>query len=255
MAAMSSDRLALLKAILAAPDDDLPRLVFADWLEENGTSDADAARVEFIRLGCKSKAKTRITPAEGKWVDANWQRLLGSTISARPKGAKSPKVERAGRFLRMRFRWTEGELEQARVAELCFEYVRGFARRVEYLQGHTYQRFWQATTTDEPLAYHRPERQPGLLFGPIHATGYTQLSRTTWGDAVFDRAVAFERELNGRSKVYVVGVLATTDPTGLHPPALADEGSIIPPQNRQRVAVATAMTAIAREFVGLAPAL
>jgi uncharacterized protein (TIGR02996 family) len=36
---------ALLKAVLAAPDDDLPRLVYADWLDENG----DPSRAEFIR--------------------------------------------------------------------------------------------------------------------------------------------------------------------------------------------------------------
>jgi uncharacterized protein (TIGR02996 family) len=36
---------ALLAAILASPDDDLPRLVYADWLDEHG----DPARAEFIR--------------------------------------------------------------------------------------------------------------------------------------------------------------------------------------------------------------
>lgn len=36
-------------AILAAPRDDLPRLVFADWLDERG-GPGDAARAEFIRL-------------------------------------------------------------------------------------------------------------------------------------------------------------------------------------------------------------
>lgn len=41
-----SDELALLAAILANPDEDTPRLVFADWLDENGF----AARAEFIRL-------------------------------------------------------------------------------------------------------------------------------------------------------------------------------------------------------------
>ncbi|MEZ6127007.1 MAG: TIGR02996 domain-containing protein [Planctomycetaceae bacterium] len=30
------DRQAFLKEILAAPDDDAPRLIFADWLEEQG---------------------------------------------------------------------------------------------------------------------------------------------------------------------------------------------------------------------------
>ena len=36
---------ALLKAILAAPADDLPRLVYADWLDENGQPE----RAEFVR--------------------------------------------------------------------------------------------------------------------------------------------------------------------------------------------------------------
>jgi uncharacterized protein (TIGR02996 family) len=40
------DELALLKAVASAPDDDLPRLVYADWLEEHGRPD----RAEFIRL-------------------------------------------------------------------------------------------------------------------------------------------------------------------------------------------------------------
>jgi uncharacterized protein (TIGR02996 family) len=41
-----SDRDPFIAAIAAAPDDDLPRLVFADWLDENGDPD----RAEFIRL-------------------------------------------------------------------------------------------------------------------------------------------------------------------------------------------------------------
>ena len=36
---------AFLQAILDAPDDDTPRLVYADWLEEHGQPD----RAEFIR--------------------------------------------------------------------------------------------------------------------------------------------------------------------------------------------------------------
>ena len=37
-----------LAAIAARPDDDLPRLIFADWLDEHG----DADRATFIRLQC-----------------------------------------------------------------------------------------------------------------------------------------------------------------------------------------------------------
>ena len=38
-----------LRAIAAAPDDDLPRLVYADWLDEHGDPD----RAEFIRAQCE----------------------------------------------------------------------------------------------------------------------------------------------------------------------------------------------------------
>ena len=41
-----SERDAMLAAIIANPADDLPRLVYADWLDENGESE----RAEFIRI-------------------------------------------------------------------------------------------------------------------------------------------------------------------------------------------------------------
>jgi uncharacterized protein (TIGR02996 family) len=40
---------AFLQAILANPDDDTPRLVYADWLEERGRPD----RAAFIRVQCQ----------------------------------------------------------------------------------------------------------------------------------------------------------------------------------------------------------
>jgi uncharacterized protein (TIGR02996 family) len=46
---MTPDELAFRKSIQAAPDDDLRRLVYADWLEESGHP-ARVARAEFIRL-------------------------------------------------------------------------------------------------------------------------------------------------------------------------------------------------------------
>jgi uncharacterized protein (TIGR02996 family) len=39
---------ALLAAVIANPDEDTPRLVYADWLQENGQPE----RAEFIRLQC-----------------------------------------------------------------------------------------------------------------------------------------------------------------------------------------------------------
>lgn len=45
---MTDDHAAFMKAIIERPDDDLPRLVYADWLDERG----EAKRAEFIRLQC-----------------------------------------------------------------------------------------------------------------------------------------------------------------------------------------------------------
>ena len=43
-----ADHQPFLQAILANPNDDAPRLIYADWLEEQG----DVARAEFIRVQC-----------------------------------------------------------------------------------------------------------------------------------------------------------------------------------------------------------
>src|SRR5262245_24075479 len=43
-----SDEAALLAAIIAHPDEDTPRLIFADWLDQHGQPE----RAEFIRLQC-----------------------------------------------------------------------------------------------------------------------------------------------------------------------------------------------------------
>jgi uncharacterized protein (TIGR02996 family) len=51
---MAGEREAFLAAIAAAPDDDTPRLVYADWLDENGTED-DRARAALIRAQCRAE--------------------------------------------------------------------------------------------------------------------------------------------------------------------------------------------------------
>ena len=51
---------AFLQAILDAPDDDAPRLLFADWLEDNG----DADRAEFIRIQTALAGRGGFAPAQ-----------------------------------------------------------------------------------------------------------------------------------------------------------------------------------------------
>jgi uncharacterized protein (TIGR02996 family) len=61
-----------LETILATPDDDAPRLVFSDWLEDHG----DLARAEFIRAQCELAT---LSPRERGYRELAWriEMLLG----------------------------------------------------------------------------------------------------------------------------------------------------------------------------------
>src|SRR5262245_43458423 len=54
-----NDEDAFRKAVLADPDDDLPRLGFADWLEENGQPE----RAAFVRAQVRLAAMDEDDPA------------------------------------------------------------------------------------------------------------------------------------------------------------------------------------------------
>ena len=56
-----SDESALLTAIIEHPDEDTPRLVYADWLDEHATSAAQRARAEYIRLEIEQARLARAT--------------------------------------------------------------------------------------------------------------------------------------------------------------------------------------------------
>lgn len=99
---MSHEEIALLRGILADPDNDLPRLVYADWLEEQDRSDHDAAVSRFIRLSCDGRPPRR---ADGslfsmkidaqEWLDAgNWRRLVPRLCQEWEKAAKATREMR-----------------------------------------------------------------------------------------------------------------------------------------------------------------
>src|SRR5262245_38343099 len=71
---IADERAALIAAIREAPDDDAPRLVFADWLEERG-DEADLARAEFIRIQI-TRARLPIEDERHSELQARELRLL-----------------------------------------------------------------------------------------------------------------------------------------------------------------------------------
>ena len=65
----TTDEQAFLSAILLHPDDDTPRLVFADWLDERAQGD-DAARAALIRAQCRLERATAASERRGAEKEA-----------------------------------------------------------------------------------------------------------------------------------------------------------------------------------------
>jgi uncharacterized protein (TIGR02996 family) len=69
--------LALLEEARLTPDDDGPRLVLADWLEDHG----EAARAEFVRLQChhprqaaaQERCQALLNRHGGCWLGPLWR--------------------------------------------------------------------------------------------------------------------------------------------------------------------------------------
>jgi uncharacterized protein (TIGR02996 family) len=78
-----AEALAFLEAILEDPDDDTPRLIFADWLEEQSDPDL-AARGELVRLQCELASwvpdldrRTRLQERERLLIEQHQDAWLG----------------------------------------------------------------------------------------------------------------------------------------------------------------------------------
>lgn len=69
-----TDYEALLRGVLLAPADDLPRLVLADWLEEHGQGDT----AQFIRYQCSNhdsyvRFGSQVTNSRFSWKPMDWK--------------------------------------------------------------------------------------------------------------------------------------------------------------------------------------
>src|SRR5436305_105671 len=94
----------LFRAVLENPDDDAPRLVYADWLDEHGQPE----RAEFIRLQC---AMARIPAETARW---------------RPLHDRAQRLEREGRVA-----WTGPVQERVLEAHLRRGFVDGVRLTVD----------------------------------------------------------------------------------------------------------------------------
>ena len=107
-----SDEAAFLAAIRAEPDEDGPRLRYADWLEENGDPDRSA----FIRLQCAAARLPADDPdtdalvlRAGELLNRNWIEWLTPVCEALGERAPQPKRPPPASWLGRLFRRFETE--------------------------------------------------------------------------------------------------------------------------------------------------
>jgi len=92
------EEIPFLKAICNQPDDDLVRLVYADWLEERGDPRADFLRLEVERHRREDKSKKRPPPVSKEWndwvscLDPHWTGVILYT-RGRPMGVRRDVVQ------------------------------------------------------------------------------------------------------------------------------------------------------------------
>lgn len=130
-----SERDAFVDAIVADPDDDTHRLVFADWLDERDDP-ADRLRAEFIRLQC------RLGPLDRRTChtrDSDALRARESEILARPEvlewlgtagGALEPRREKNGRRSLSRLAWTMTSKSLPGTVDCRPTFERGFVSKL-----------------------------------------------------------------------------------------------------------------------------
>lgn len=120
-----TDRDALLRAIIEAPDDDAPRLVYADWLDENG----DPARAEFIRVQCDMHGMPN--------PDDRWNQLLRRSEALLHRNRK---------------RWRR-ELPGPRAIWWSDRYTRGFLQNGTADRWSSLGKLWQKIYSATPLTF------------------------------------------------------------------------------------------------------
>jgi uncharacterized protein (TIGR02996 family) len=136
-----SDEAAFRAAVRAAPDDDAPRLRFADWLAERGDA-ASVARAEFIRVQCAAERLPADDPELPRLI-AREQELLSAHQAQWEAGFHDPPLglwERLTYQLAPENRWPRVD---------CW-YVRGMVEEIA-LTGDQLHRGGELVLRNDPI--------------------------------------------------------------------------------------------------------
>ena len=129
---------AFLRAVLAKPNDDLPRLIFADWLDEQDQS----ARAEFIRVQCELTRLVDHVPEGMRLPRQLFPLILREYIPTDQALRFDWLIQRERRLLENADAWIGALPQHAAVnwrsnyISLEYHFERGFASSVEF-SGHS----------------------------------------------------------------------------------------------------------------------
>jgi uncharacterized protein (TIGR02996 family) len=176
------DQVAMIKAVLHAPHDDLPKMVYADWLDDHG--DDALAELTRVALNRQQFSPGRATRTQRKQSGVSLRdhnarlRQLRDVIEKRDYGQFAPKVELYGSSGRQITPWNKSRTT-SRYPDTYRYYVDGY--RYEYRpmrHDYGFNRMYYSDL-DEPTVYNVPagtvcversDRQGGRVhgqFGPL----------------------------------------------------------------------------------------
>src|SRR3954464_7473516 len=91
---MSADETALVAAVQAAPQDDAPRLVYADWLQEHGDEDRAAYLRAVVRLmhPPEDPADVHVCRRLANTIDEEWREAVGARFEVVLTGPGSARL-------------------------------------------------------------------------------------------------------------------------------------------------------------------
>ena len=102
-----TDRDALLRTIVENPDDDTPRLVYADWLDDHG----EAAEAEFVRV------QVELEPVRDRLDDPHVRRLIrrAELLEGQVRGSNAPPAGDPDPWMYWDIRFRRGMPDSAQV--------------------------------------------------------------------------------------------------------------------------------------------
>lgn len=118
---LEQERADLLRNIINDPDDDMPRLIYADWLEERGTDERDRGLAIFIRDQIALHHENKGPGKEGYFLSYETIRYMQNSKEERVNNCAKficdhPPEAEAFFFDRYNWRWRRGFLDEVHVS-------------------------------------------------------------------------------------------------------------------------------------------